>query len=318
MKRGTPRHYKVDDLMRIAKVRRSTAVGWLELLWHATAEFAPQGNIGRCSDSWIEAQLDWSGKPGVLIQHLLNSGWLEARPASEGGSISNGGGVHLERMLLVHDWHDHADDSVRKRLQRAGLSFLTFSEKVTGQSTVSDRKVSAAQPESGSLPLPEPKPVPLPEPKPVPHRGQEPAEVPSLGTETPNNGKQLVPTGRSIAEQEALESFETFRLAAEDAGCQKWSDGDWDEAYKFCWKKLSFDQRLGAVSAMRSRKHTDDACLRMLPKNFLDPSMQRWTREIDRSRGSAKSLSAWERNKIATDAAIDLALGEVVRKNGKI
>lgn len=159
MKRGTPRHPKVCDLMRLAKVRRSTAVGWLELLWHATAEFAPQGDIGRCSDDWIEAQLDWSGKRGMLIDYLVKSCWLD---------------VHLEWRLLVHDWHDHADDSVRKRLQRSGLQFLTHSAKVTGHCPDTDWKVSATQSDNVRLPEPShsqslshsqrPKPAPVPAP----------------------------------------------------------------------------------------------------------------------------------------------------------
>jgi hypothetical protein len=151
------------DLMAIAKVRRSTAVGWLELLWHATAEFAPQGNIGRCSDAWIEAQLDWGGRPGLLVEMLTTTRWID---------------VHSKWRLLVHDWHDHADDSVRKRLNRAGLYFLTVSEKVTGQDPVTDRKVSATQAENGSLPKPEPKPEPEPEPSVTP---KPPSQVPAIG-----------------------------------------------------------------------------------------------------------------------------------------
>lgn len=152
MKRGTPRHPKLDDLMRAAKVKRSTAVGWLELLWHATAEFAPQGNIGRCSDDWIEAQLDWSGRRGQLIEYLTSTRWLDR---------------HSEYRLLVHDWHDHADDSVRKRLSRAGLCFLSNSVKVTGHYPDRDRILSGTHPDIGSLPLPEPLPEPIPEPTPI-------------------------------------------------------------------------------------------------------------------------------------------------------
>ena len=139
------------------------AVGYLELLWHFTAKFAPQGDIGRFSDKRIEGALDWTGRGGHLISALVHSKWLDP---------------HLEWRLLVHDWHDHADDSVRKRLNRGRLQFLTLPAKVTGQSSVTDRKVSATQPDNGSLPLPLPLPLPEPQPHPQPPPSPAPAVAP--------------------------------------------------------------------------------------------------------------------------------------------
>ncbi|HEV2175540.1 MAG TPA: hypothetical protein VGR71_18335, partial [Nitrospira sp.] len=120
MKRGTPRHPKVGRLAELLGIKVPTAVGILELLWHFTAEFAPQGDIGKYSDSRIEAaMLSWFRPKGKLILALIQAGWIDQDQVSR---------------LIVHDWHDHADDSVRKRLTRHGLPFLSFTSKVTGQS----------------------------------------------------------------------------------------------------------------------------------------------------------------------------------------
>lgn len=144
MKRGTTRHPKLFDLMSILGIKhRPTAVGYLEMLWHFTAEFAPQGDIGRYSDDRIEGALDWTGKRGRLVEALTTSGWVD---------------VDKNTRLLVHDWSEHADEGVRKKLKRAGLSFVKPAQKVSRQiPTVS------ANPPHPCPPRPEPVPEPVPE-----------------------------------------------------------------------------------------------------------------------------------------------------------
>ena len=88
------------------------------MTWHFTAEFCPQGDIGRFSDARIEAGVHWTGKRGRLVQALTDARWLDQ---------------DSECRLLVHDWHEHADGVVKKRLERAGLSFLTPAPKLTEQ-----------------------------------------------------------------------------------------------------------------------------------------------------------------------------------------
>jgi len=146
MKRGTPRHYKVDKLMELAKVDRAKAVGWLELLWHATAEFAPRGDIGKCSERWIEAQLDWRGRPGKLLDYLVRAGWLDRCEVNK---------------LVVHDWQEHSDESTHRRLQRAGQCFVKVTPIVTEETPSTDGNVSASR-EAPALPslaiaLPQPR-----------------------------------------------------------------------------------------------------------------------------------------------------------------
>jgi hypothetical protein len=137
MKRGTPRHPKVDALMELANVSRAMAVGWLELLWHATAEFAPRGDIGKCSDSWIEAQLDWRGKRGRLIDLLVRARLLDESK---------------QYRLVVHDWRDHADESTKRKLQRAGQWFVEVTGEVTEKKPTSDGQLPFCESDGDSQP----------------------------------------------------------------------------------------------------------------------------------------------------------------------
>ncbi len=156
MKRGTPRHPKLQHLCELLKCSRPEAVGFLELLWHFAAEFAPQGDIGRFDDDRIEAALDWHQtrwrKHGDLIRALSTAHWIES---------------DMYHRLIIHDWGEHADESVRKRIARAGLSFVKHTPKVTGQcpdmSGIQGRQNLPALP----LPPPEPLPEPLPQVSPA-------------------------------------------------------------------------------------------------------------------------------------------------------
>ena len=137
-----------------------------------TAEYTPQGNIGKYSDEWIEASLDWTGRKGFLIECLVNAGWLDY----ECLPITDPLPTHSEwagnRKLFVHDWVDHADSATRKRNERAGLPFLGVSGKVTGQCSVTDWTTAASRARDPNQPKPihtnskpqiaEPAPVKVP------------------------------------------------------------------------------------------------------------------------------------------------------------
>lgn len=115
MKRSALAHTKLRRLVRALGVPTYAAVGILEMLWHLTAREAPQGNIGKLEDADIADAVGWLDCPDRLISSLIEAGWLDES---------------REHRLLVHDWHEHADDAVKKNLQRAKLPFLT-GESVT-------------------------------------------------------------------------------------------------------------------------------------------------------------------------------------------
>ncbi len=145
MKRGTPDHPKTEALSIALGIDGAKAVGTLELLWHFTAKFAPQGDIGKWPDDAIAKAVRWSdkdGTPAQLVRGLVNSGWLD---------------YCQQRRLIVHDWDDHADESVKKALKRKELPFLKAVKKVSRQR----RKLSGhieTMSENGSLPEPVPEP----------------------------------------------------------------------------------------------------------------------------------------------------------------
>jgi len=82
-------------------------------MWHFTAREAVTGNIGKHSDADIAEAVCWPSEKGseFLIQMLLNTHWLDAHP------------IH---RLVVHDWHDHCDQTVTKYVQRNNLKFASL------------------------------------------------------------------------------------------------------------------------------------------------------------------------------------------------
>jgi hypothetical protein len=238
MKRGVPRHPKVGHLCELLRVRVPMAVGYLELLWHFTAEFAPQGDIGRFEDQRIEAALHWSGAKGKLISAMVGAGWIDR---------------HLESRLVVHDWCDHADDAVRKRLSRSGLSFVAIDGKVTGQ-----RRTTA---DNGSLPEPEPEPS----------QSQSQSRV--------NAASVRLVLQKSGERWRSDETFRHFREAYEETG-KSLIDSDWAESW-FEWSHLDFEQQLAAVAGVRKRieeRIYDEPRFVPLPRNFLQK--REWQRVI--------------------------------------
>jgi hypothetical protein len=94
--------------MQLLKLRKHSAVGILELLWHFTARYCPQGDIGKFSDEQIASAVDWRGSVPQLIDTLLIARLLDKNEKCR---------------LYVHDWHDHSDDGANKWLERNGLTY---------------------------------------------------------------------------------------------------------------------------------------------------------------------------------------------------
>jgi hypothetical protein len=109
MKRGTPRHPKVMSLAAKLGVKRYSAVGLLEMLWHFTAEFALDGDIGKHEDVAIAEALSWDDDSMILVRSLVDAGWLDEC------------GCH---RLRVHDWNKHADQTVQRVLAKRKQGFL--------------------------------------------------------------------------------------------------------------------------------------------------------------------------------------------------
>jgi hypothetical protein len=137
------------------------------MMWHFTAQYAPQGDIGRFTDEQIAEATGWPDEPAHLIAAMVRCGWLDEHP---------------DHRLVVHDWHDHADYAVSRRLKKLGLDFVTrrCAQEATSERAGCDFRSHNSQPpcahETSSerathdhrSRLPEPEPVPEPEPEPEP------------------------------------------------------------------------------------------------------------------------------------------------------
>lgn len=130
MKRNTPEHPKLAALSAELRIRRYAAAGILELLWHATARFCPQGDVGRYSNPAIAGMVDWTGDPDRLVNALVKCGWLDDM------------GTDNPLRLIVHHWSDHADDSVNKYLAAHKMHYADGKEVRRGKQKEEQQQTS--------------------------------------------------------------------------------------------------------------------------------------------------------------------------------
>lgn len=151
MKRGTIEHPKMKRLARLLGCHQLLAVGLMEALWHWTAKYAPSGDIGKHSDDDIVDGIGFSldlsrhvATASDVVGMLVEAGWLDR---------------DQHHRLLVHDWHEHADDATKKAVERKKLCLI--SQVIPPVATSPD--TVATSPDKNRLPLPEPGPLPEPD-----------------------------------------------------------------------------------------------------------------------------------------------------------
>ena len=131
MKRGTPDHPKVDGLMDSLSIPRYAAVGLLESLWHMTMRYAVAGDIGKFTDEQIARRLGWDGEAQALVAALLANRWLD---------------VGADCRLVVHDWHEHADQTVKRYVASKGLAFASLKLARDSNTSTSTRTSTRTKP----------------------------------------------------------------------------------------------------------------------------------------------------------------------------
>lgn len=130
------------------------AYGLAECLWHFTARHAIEGNVGKWTDDEIAGQIGWDvADAGRLIEALVACRLLDR---------------HSKHRLVVHDWHEHCDESVTKTVRNRKLTFASIPEKMptepapepddSGTFEKSSEESGNVRPKP-SLALPEPKPI---------------------------------------------------------------------------------------------------------------------------------------------------------------
>lgn len=129
MKRTATTNPKFKKLAKALDVPFFGAVGVCELLWHFTAQNAPRGDVGRWDDEEIAHAVRWSGDAKSLISGLISSGLLD---------------VSEEHRLLVHDWHEHCDQSVKRTVEAMGYGFCVKTKrKLVRNSSGTKRKLAS-------------------------------------------------------------------------------------------------------------------------------------------------------------------------------
>lgn len=187
MKRGAPDHWKMTALANRMKVPARYGITWangcMERLWHYTAKYHPRGDIGKAPDWAIATACGWpASTASELIEALVDVRWLVRSTA---------------HRLLVHDWHDHADESVKKTLKNRGLEFF-FPE--------SSGTVDGILPPAFPLPLPLPLPITC---------ASADADVFALSSPQPTHPSQKTVTALS-KEHECFAAFWELRWSSKD------------------------------------------------------------------------------------------------------
>lgn len=135
--RGTLTHRKTRRLAKLLDIPACFALGLMESLWHVTAEQQPDGGIGRMSNQDIADEMFYDGDADKLIRAMIDSGWIDE---------------YEECRLVVHDWHDHADQSVKRKVARHGSGFVGHIPQMTSHDYPCLDVPSSPEPE----PVPEP------------------------------------------------------------------------------------------------------------------------------------------------------------------
>ena len=124
MKSNAFHHPKLKMLGLELGLPRYACVGIMECLWEFTKQYAPTGFIGRWSKEQIAEDLGWS-EEGDLIGSMINCGLIDDLP-----------GVGL----VVHDWAEHAEDSVHLKLARTPALFADGSRPKTTRLSEKERE----------------------------------------------------------------------------------------------------------------------------------------------------------------------------------
>ncbi len=130
-KRGTLEHPKTKRLARELQMPVWAALGLLEAIWHWVSRYAPTGVL---TAEDIADLCDTIRFDGNLAESLTKSGWLDV--------VADG--------WYIHDWHDHADDTTKKTLQKRGESFANGApprKEIVRESIANDSRINRDKPE---------------------------------------------------------------------------------------------------------------------------------------------------------------------------
>jgi hypothetical protein len=146
MKRGTIDHPKMLKLAAALKIPRYSAVGLFECLLHFAAKYVLLGDIGKYGCGEIANAVFWRGDAVKLLAAFT---WARLVDLDDGC------------RLLIHDWQDHCDESVKKTIANRGQVFILPKSRIILELSGTFETFFPAFALALALPLPEPLPKPL-------------------------------------------------------------------------------------------------------------------------------------------------------------
>lgn len=223
-----PRHRKY---LRLKRLIGRSPMEYLVTFWISVAEQVPNGPLERWSNEDIEDAAGWDGEPGVLVEGLIEAGFLD----------------RTENGFVPHDWVEHQPWVVgaKERSSAARLAGKASAEARKGKygtaqppnATRTDRSepvptFDRTTPEQDSNPrapspspspkskdntsayadvCPEPKNSPAPDPPPPAPPAPVFLEFPIKADKKPVNGKgQPAPKIHPVTEQDVADWEELF------------------------------------------------------------------------------------------------------------
>ncbi|XAI95841.1 hypothetical protein [Microcystis phage Mae-JY24] len=147
-KRGIDEHPKVIDFAEALGIPVCYAIGPLELFWHWVAKYRPNGNLTGVKPSAIAHAIRFPGNGQDLMDALVSSGLVDC--------LEDG-------RVLVHDWSEHADNSVHQLLKKKGELFADGNKPFTRNRVRQEgAEQTVHEPFTNRSRLPEPEPEPEP------------------------------------------------------------------------------------------------------------------------------------------------------------
>lgn len=284
MKRGTTRHKKMFHLANLLKVPVPFARGLLVALWEFAAESCPQGDIGSVPDKEIAKAVDWEKKPEALIWALCESKWLDR---------------HEKHRLLIHDWPDHCEFEVCRKLMRAGKDFCDAYGK-----SARDRRAAGTEMSRDSRGFGAPKSRES-------HASREAmakakASESSEGVQGEASGPRSSTPAIAVASGQGWENFIGLYLAAGKA----LNEQDLAEGLRE-WLSLEMPDQLAAFRHLQTEALRSEARFLMFPANYL--RKRPWTRV-----GPGRVLPLQKRTRVDDANEEALRIFEAQQRGGEL
>lgn len=312
-KRGILEHPKTLDLAERLGIMEPFAVGLLEVFWQWVAKYHPRGDVTGTRPRILASSIRYKGDADALWQALIDSEFIDVQ----------------KDQTIVHDWSEHADDAVRKRLKLHGETFADGAqpyarkfghdretvapesrqtrEKVESESRKSERSACLPLP----LPLPEPEPEPEPKEKTLAPSSPSPAGMEAvLGSLPPKIAKHVGHADPRFSPFK--EALGRYWIAANGDLAMPWDGSEAKRLYELLRAMPKLD--LGAFERMLANRARSDVSQSTRPRAWLASITDYACGPLDRYGKLAQAAAPHPEAAIGTHITADADLERIVAK----